>query len=155
MFKIEYIPFERVPSDDPVSRFHQIWLEMAQAEKPVLWSRFKPFQYPEVLPHLAVFKRDSAGRYIYKIVGSELERLSSRFEVGFELGAGMPRDFVAHVRKEFQALREGSDPTAGIAVFPDPRKKFKKVYRALFGFAGDAGDIDTVIVVFGTYNEGD
>lgn len=143
----EHIDAKDIPSDHPVSVFNSIWKELEQKGAPVAWNDVRPKEAAAALPWLLLLEPRDDGRYYYRICGTGCEMLFGRPHQGKFFGEDIPESARQTRYQEFDRILSGSEPMFSEATLPMPDKDTKEIYRGVFGFSSDGGEIDKIGVV--------
>ncbi len=136
-----------IPSDHPVGKFKQLWDDMSGGEALVPWAKFAPMDVPDILPWILLLEKQTDYKYYYRLCGSECDKMFGETFQGKYLGDGMSVGAADKRFAEFISVERGNGPLFSQNTLPIQDKKYREVYRGVFGFKDEDNQLNKIIVV--------
>lgn len=142
-----------IPPGHPVSVFYRFWAGAAADRPSAPWAAFDATEHPSILPWVLLLKRETpsdspeASQWRYVVCGTGCSDLFGFSYQGKLFGEGLPPEAVADRKAEFDRAVAGAGPQFSHTQLPIPDRDFLPIFRGVFPFSSEDGEIDRLFVV--------
>lgn len=142
-----------IPPDHPVSVFYRYWAAAAAGRPAAPWTAFDATQHASILPWVLLLKRESPPdspedrQWRYIVCGTGCTDLFGFSYQGKLFGEGLPPEAVADRTAEFERAVAGAGPQFSHTRLPIPGRDFLPIFRGVFPFSSEDGEVDRLFVV--------
>jgi len=141
-----------VPETHPVGRFYGLWQALPKSNGYTRWGDVRAEAIVAVMPWLLLLEKEGAN-YVYRVCGSNCERIFGMSYQGKLFGDGLPEEAVKVRLEEFQRVATSGLPLFSSNTLPIPNKETREVFRGVFGFANKEDQCNWMAVVIAPQDE--